>query len=182
MLNGIMWAATLTLLVALPGALSKSSKLVQISVSAPWGPAPLVMEAAEFWEDETFWGYCELVPVGATKGTDKEQHEMAVESAGKVTSPAQIDLLNFALALRNGSPKLETQREMWSAAQAAGCEIDLPEGAVVLVGGKCVSDVGVLRETVEMCSRTGHVQLTVHDADHVHFSSPDEASGVSTGE
>jgi UDP-glucose:glycoprotein glucosyltransferase len=167
----------------LQSANSASQKIVQISVSAPWGPAPLVLEAAEYFEGDNkdlFWSYVQSIPVGALSGSDKKQHETIVETVSKFASKVQIDLLNFALALRNNSPKLEMHRNLWDDAKAASCSIDSAEGAVVIVGTRCISQAKDLHQAVQQCVKDKSIHPIVHDMDHVYPSSQKFHDGMAT--
>ncbi len=167
----------------LESANSASQKIVQISVSAPWGPAPLVLEAAEYFEGDSkdlFWSYVQSIPVGALSGSDKKQHETIVDTVSKFASKVQIDLLNFALALRNNSPKLEMHRNLWDDAKAASCTIDSAEGAVVIVGTRCITQAKDLHQAVQQCVKDKSSHTVVHEIDHVYPSAHKFHDGMAT--
>jgi hypothetical protein len=88
-------------------------KQVQATLSAPWGPSPLVMEAAEFWEGgskDKFWEFVDALPSTASTGTDKEQYEIAKKVAGEISTENQVKLMILAMALRSSSPRVEMHR------------------------------------------------------------------------
>lgn len=110
-------AMVLAMAALVAGTLGQGSgsgqKQVQVSLSAPWGPAPLVLEAAEFWDGDSkglFWDFVESLPTTAAAGSDKEQYDAVKKVAGEIASAAQVKLMIFAMALRSSSPKLEIHR------------------------------------------------------------------------
>ena len=158
----------LFLLIALfASSNSQRSKNVQISVTAPWIPAPLIIEASEYFtESNKFWKYVDKVPSDSLKLSDHGQHDLALSIAGLVLSPAHEGALRFALALRQYAPTLELHRQLWGAARTAGCDVQDDEGAVVLVGSRCISKVEDLDEAVQQCSLA---KLNVHESiDHIY--------------
>jgi UDP-glucose:glycoprotein glucosyltransferase len=147
---------------------------VQISVNAPWSPAPLIIEASEYFtESKLFWKYAEHVPADSLKLSDKDQHDTALALVEKILSTSHQGALRFALALRQYAPTMEVHRQLWQVAESAGCSMNEEDGAVVLVGSRCVSRVEDLDEAVQKCSLP---TLQIHDAfDHIY---PAPNSGV----
>jgi UDP-glucose:glycoprotein glucosyltransferase len=164
-------------------ASAASQKMVQVSVSAPWAAAPLILEASEYFEGDSkdlFWTYATAVPVGALLQTDKKQHEIIVDAVSQFASKVQVDLLNLALALRNSSPKLEMYRSLWDDAKAASCSINSLDGAVAIVGTKCITQAKDLRQAVQQCSKQQSGNPIVHDGEHVYPSSHKYTEGMAT--
>jgi UDP-glucose:glycoprotein glucosyltransferase len=143
----------LALIAVVPAAIvaapqPQRTKAAHVSVNAPWSATPLALEASEFfWPDAAsgesghlFWKYAETLPAGTIGKNDREQYEAAVAAATQLLSAGELDLLKYALAIRQFSPKLQAHRELWHAAETLGCTIAT---AVAIVNNRvCVTDPG----------------------------------------
>lgn len=166
------------------GAVPQRNKAVHVAVSAPWGSTPLALEASEFfWPDaesgessHLFWKYAETLPAGTIGKSDKEQYDAALAAAAPLVSAGQLDLLQYALAVRQFSPKLQAHRELWKMAQSLGCKID-GDVAVAIVNDKvCVTDPDAglnkaLKEArAKSTDESGMDDADVFDLDHEYKS------------
>lgn len=61
--------------------------------------------------ESLFWKFAESTPVYAEGTTEKEQYAEFSERAKELLSPLQHDLLNYSLALRYFSPKVQLYRQ-----------------------------------------------------------------------
>jgi len=161
------------------------SKFVDVSVVAPWAPTPLIIEASEYFADKAdegkFWEFVESLPNDIYEKTDKQHYDTSIELASKIVSNVQLSLIKFALSIRNFSPKLQAYKQLWQAALNFGCSIKDKDGAVVLIGGKCVSDPSLLRDAIESChpAKAGVSAPSIQEFDHI-YPSPSSPSHCST--
>ena len=157
--------ALLALLSGTVNGAPKAAKNVQVSVEAPWSAAPLVLEASEFFSGDQFWRFAASIPANGMAMSDKEQYEAVLSSAGALVSKPQVDILKYALALRNFSPRLQAYTQLWAHAEASGCST---ASAVAVIEGTCVTDPSALADTVA-AAKSGEAAGAdgVLDFDHV---------------
>ena len=175
----------LALLAGAGRAAPQRNKAVHVSVTAPWGATPLALEASEFFgasapgeSERLFWEYARALPAVVGK-SDKEQYEAAITTAAPLVSAGQLDLLKYALAIRQFSPKVHAHRTLWEAAEAAGCNaVDGTSAVAVVDGHECVSDPGEgLKKALKAASaRNGTGGGGVHDLDHEYASASASSS------
>eukprot|EP00960_Hanusia_phi_P059783 764288-Hanusia_phi.AAC.2 len=152
------------------------SKFVDVSVVAPWAPTPLIIEASEYFsdraDDSNFWKFVEALPTDIFEKTDKEQYDTSIALASKIVSDVQVNLIKFALSIRNFSPKLQAYKQLWQTALNSGCAITEKNGAVALIGGKCVKDAKLLKDAVQSChpAKAGVSTPSIQEFDHVYSS------------
>jgi len=92
---------------------AQKKKPIVTQLQAKWAQTPLTLEAAEFLNTESpdyFWNYvntiCKASP-SIPGASDQSLYDAALVAAASSLSPAQLDLLKFALSLRTESPKIE---------------------------------------------------------------------------
>jgi len=168
-------------------AAPQRNKAVHVSVSAPWSATPLALEASEFFSPgapgesgHLFWEYARALPAVVGK-SDKEQYEAAIATAAPLVSADQLNLLKYALAIRQFSPKVQAHRTLWPAAEAAGCSMDGAAAVAVVDGRKCVSDPGKgLEKALNAAAALNESGAVVHDLDHEYAgtSAPNPPSVV----
>jgi len=122
-------------------------KAVHVSVAAPWSGTPLALEAGEFFASsdaggggQLFWKFAEALPASTAAASDKGQYDAALATAQPLLSPGQLDLLKYALAIRQFSPKVQAHRELWQEAEALGCTIEGATALAIVNGKECVTD------------------------------------------
>jgi len=173
-------------------AVVQRNKAVHVSVAAPWGATPLALEASEFFSPDEgsgesghlFWKYAEALPAGTIGMSDKAQYEAALAAATPLLSPGQLDLLKYALAIRQFSPKLQAHRELWQTAEGLGCSIASNAAAVAIVNGRvCITDPGdALKASLKAAKSAGETTgAEMHDLGQEYQSegaTPDGAAVV----
>ena len=179
----VAWCvALLSVLSGVVHGAPKAAKNVQVSVEAPWGAAPLVLEASEFFSGDQFWRFAASIPANGMALSDKEQYEAVLSAAGALVSKPQVDILKYALALRNYSPRLQAYTQLWAHAEASGCS--LAASAVAVVEGKCVTDPSALKDIVATCAAAKSSEASgadgVLDFDHVFAGTGGEKPGAVT--
>ena len=188
MQRAFVWS--LLLLVAQLGLLrgaSRGAKNVQVSLEAPWGVAPLVLEASEFFSggtsdgdgDELFWRYATAIPANALEMSDKDQYESALSAARTLVSNARVDILKYALSLRNYSPKLQAFAELWAHAEASGCK--LGANAVAVIAGSCIKEPSEVKDALAAIRPGGKTppdDVNVLSFDHVYGGSTSTGGAV----
>uniref|UniRef100_A0A1I7TWE2 UDP-glucose:glycoprotein glucosyltransferase n=1 Tax=Caenorhabditis tropicalis TaxID=1561998 RepID=A0A1I7TWE2_9PELO len=99
---------------------SIDKKEVQTSLKANWDSTSLLAEASEFIAEENekqFFKFVDIVNSEAStldweQLTDEQKYEYTMKTAAKVISPASMDLLKFALALRQYSPRVQSFQQI----------------------------------------------------------------------
>ena len=165
-------------------AVPQRNKAVHVAVTAPWASTPLALEASEFfWPDaesgesgHLFWKYAETLPAGTIGKSDKEQYEAALAAAAPLVSAGRLDLLKYALAVRQFSPKLQAHRELWKMAQSLGCQFDGTAAVAIVENKVCVTDpdAGLKKAIKEARGKakdeSGSDDADVFDLDHEYKS------------
>ena len=175
----------IALLLAASGgtrAAKQVNKAIHVSVAAPWGSTPLALEASQFFTPDDaankqgasralWWQYAAALPAGTIAQTDQGQYDAAIAAATPLLSTGQLDLLKYALGIRQFSPALQAHRELWPAVSALGCSL-AGGAAVAVVNGKlCISDPANLLEAVAAERKAGRRGDSVLNLDH-EYSSP----------
>jgi len=157
------------------------------------GATPLALEASEFFSPDPasgesghlFWKYAEALPAGTIGMSDKAQYEAALAAATPLLSAGQLDLLKYALAIRQFSPMLQAHRELWQMAEGLGCRIASTAAAVAIVNGKdCVTDPGEPFKTAIKSalaaakSASSTADAGMHDLGHEYKSANATAEGA----
>ena len=185
----LVFAGRLLLLVAAAGVAasaappSQRNKAVHVSVAAPWSATPLALEASEFFaaadppggSRELFWKFAEALPAGTVGKSDKVQYEAVLATAVPLLSAGQLDLLKYALAIRQFSPSVQAHRELWQEAAALGCRVDGAAAFAVVNGKECVSDPEAgLKKAIQVARKSpGAVEdvQSFPDVDHEYKGS-----------
>jgi UDP-glucose:glycoprotein glucosyltransferase len=166
-------------------AAKQLNKAVHVSVAAPWSSTPLALEASEFFASDTnaasshgdqFWKYVEALPAGVISQHDKAQYDAAIAAATPLLSTSQLDLLEYALAIRQFSPTLQAHRELWQTAESLGCSIKDGAAVAILNDRDCITDPAALKEAIK-AARQGGPGGTVLDMDH-EYTGSNATSGV----
>ncbi|OQV12944.1 UDP-glucose:glycoprotein glucosyltransferase 1 [Hypsibius exemplaris] len=95
-------------------------KPVTAALYTRWAQTPLLVEASEFFFDESptlFWSFLSRVQAhlkARTQGpwTDEQQHDLAVEISQTLLSPVKQNFLGLALALRFYSARVQMYRQI----------------------------------------------------------------------
>ncbi|EGT33218.1 hypothetical protein CAEBREN_25473 [Caenorhabditis brenneri] len=99
---------------------SIDKKGVHTSLKANWDSTSLLAEASEFIAEESdkqFFKFVSIVNSEAStlnweKLTDEQKYEYTIKTAEKVITTASVDLLKFALALRQYSPRVQSFQQI----------------------------------------------------------------------
>nr|XP_023674332.1 UDP-glucose:glycoprotein glucosyltransferase 1 isoform X2 [Paramormyrops kingsleyae] len=81
------------------------SKAITTSLTTKWPSTPLLLEASEFFAEESqelFWNFVELNQNidDEHDGTDQSYYQLILERAGTLLSQLQLSMLRFSLSLR----------------------------------------------------------------------------------
>uniref|UniRef100_A0AAV2JJA9 UDP-glucose ceramide glucosyltransferase-like 1 n=1 Tax=Knipowitschia caucasica TaxID=637954 RepID=A0AAV2JJA9_KNICA len=115
-----MWLAFVLLLSLLCGASgSVDSKGVTTTLTTKWRETPLLLEASEFMAEESqekFWDFVEANEniEGEHDGTDQAYYELIMKKASALLSSVQLNMLKFALSLREYSATIHSFQQIAS--------------------------------------------------------------------
>jgi len=102
------------LLLGLLAHVNAEGKSVRVDVRSNWPATSLVQEMSEFFASESndlFWRFVDVLrPLEGF--TEKDQFESASTLAANLTSPVQAGLLQYAIAYRYFSPKVQAHRQV----------------------------------------------------------------------
>ncbi|XP_066454002.1 UDP-glucose:glycoprotein glucosyltransferase 1 isoform X3 [Eleutherodactylus coqui] len=114
---------------------SADSKAVTTSLTTKWTSTSLLLEASEFLADDgldKFWAFVDENQQVDDQGSDSDNYNLILKSAGSLLSPVQQNLLKFALSLRSYSATVQTFQQIASdESPPAGCK-----AFIVVHGGK----------------------------------------------
>uniref|UniRef100_A0A8R1HWF4 UDP-glucose:glycoprotein glucosyltransferase n=1 Tax=Caenorhabditis japonica TaxID=281687 RepID=A0A8R1HWF4_CAEJA len=105
-------------------------KGVHTSLKANWESTSLIAEASVFIGNENeklFFKFVDIVNNDAgslnwEKLTDEQKYEYTIKAASKVLTPSSVDLLKFALALRQYSPRIQYFQQI-AAEYGENCDV-----------------------------------------------------------
>ncbi|XP_076033465.1 UDP-glucose-glycoprotein glucosyltransferase isoform X2 [Oratosquilla oratoria] len=126
-------------------------KPVTTFLNSKWSDTPLLLETAEYLNEENpthFWGFvnsvAELDPDFLDYKNDRERLDVGLSEASQFLSLSQISLLKLSLSMRVMSPKIEMFRQVaFTRGLPEDCE------AVVDVNGKLTCSVEELAKLIE---------------------------------
>lgn len=129
----------------------KVNKYVTTLIDAKWKETPLVLEAAEYLNDENpnyFWKFIEAYSnniASVTERTEKNLYELILKLAGRYLSPAEISILKLTLSLRIYSARVEMFSQMAENKNLStlGCD------NVIDIGGKYTCSIEEIDELIE---------------------------------
>ncbi|XP_036410069.1 UDP-glucose:glycoprotein glucosyltransferase 1 isoform X2 [Megalops cyprinoides] len=123
-----MWILTAVLLAGVSVAtVSGDSKAVTTTLTTKWPSTPLLLEASEFFAEESqekFWDFVNLnQEIGMDHDdTDLSYYHLILKRASQLLSPVQLNLLKFALSLRAYSATVHSFQQIASnEPPPAGC-------------------------------------------------------------
>ncbi|XP_014669413.1 PREDICTED: UDP-glucose:glycoprotein glucosyltransferase 1-like [Priapulus caudatus] len=96
----------------------RRNKPVIVSLDAKWACTSFILETSEFLahvNPATFWKFVDEVSereISIENLTEKEQYELALEIAGALLSPAQLNLLKLSLSIREFSATIEMYKQI----------------------------------------------------------------------
>ncbi|XP_043469354.1 UDP-glucose:glycoprotein glucosyltransferase [Leptopilina heterotoma] len=130
----------------------KINKYVTTLINAKWNDTPLVLEVAEYLNDENanyFWRFVDAVTENEnglqSDGTEKDQYEAAIQLAAQFLSSAEMAVLKLGLSLRIYSARVEMFHQMAENKN----DLNLNCDAFVDVGGKLTCSLENLEELLQ---------------------------------
>ncbi|ULT83129.1 hypothetical protein L3Y34_012402 [Caenorhabditis briggsae] len=138
-------------------------KGVQTSLKASWDSTSLLAEASEFIAEEgdkQFWKFVEIINNDASTLkwetlTDEQKYDYTIKTAAKVISSSSADLLKFALALRQYSPRVQAFQQM-AAEYGENCPV------FAVVGEQVSCDYDKFEHLIRDAKKASHVLESDH--------------------
>ncbi|XP_014235480.1 UDP-glucose:glycoprotein glucosyltransferase [Trichogramma pretiosum] len=129
----------------------KINKFVSTLIDAKWKDTPLVLEVAEYLNDESqdyFWRFVDQVSDASNdfqNVTEKEQYDLTISMASKFLSPSEINIMKLGLSLRIYSARVEMFSQMAENKNAS----DLDCANFIDVGGKYFCTLDKFNQFIE---------------------------------
>eukprot|EP00854_Cymbomonas_tetramitiformis_P021362 gene21362-25675_t len=157
---------------------SSLSKGVNVALTAKWQATPILLEAAEFFAEESsqlFWQFIETWNDAGSPEDLESCRELILSRASSFSSSNMNKMLDVALAMRKYSPKLELFRSLAEQSLAAqGDKGEVATSPAELHGLLKTGALGEAGSAVGTSAIAGSAPLT--EVDHVYPGSP--SSGV----
>ncbi|XP_043284000.1 UDP-glucose:glycoprotein glucosyltransferase isoform X2 [Venturia canescens] len=151
----MMWNffLALLLLIGLSNANTdrRINKYVTTQINAKWSETPIILEVAEYLNDENpndFWKFVDDVVDAEDvliSGTDKERYEKSIGLASNFLSSMELSVLKLALSLRIYSAKVEMFSQMAQNKNASRLDCS----AFVDINGKFTCSVDDVETLIE---------------------------------
>ncbi|XP_012274348.1 UDP-glucose:glycoprotein glucosyltransferase isoform X2 [Orussus abietinus] len=147
----------------------KINKYVTTLINAKWNDTPLVLEVAEYLNDENsnyFWSFIDKVSNRtddlANSATERERYNILMEIVSDFLSPAELAVLKLGLSLRIYSARIEMFSQMAQNRNASG----LGCNNVFDVGGKFTCSLDELEKLIE---EDEWPQAVTYSVDHYYL-------------